>query len=124
MPTAVSVVADVLDVARAIRSGVPGLATRSIQLEARPLAPMDDVESRYYLRFQVFDRPGVLARITGALGDARVSIEQMVQRGGGDASGAAVQVVMLTHEAHRAGHEASRSRTIDAARLRRRRRRA
>jgi len=99
MPTAVSVVADVLDVARAIRSGVPGLATRSIQLEARPLAPMDDVESRYYLRFQVFDRPGVLARITGALGDARVSIEQMVQQGGGDSSGAAVQVVMLTHEA-------------------------
>jgi len=89
----------VLDVSRAIRSGVPGLATRSIQLEARPLAPMDDVESRYYLRFQVFDRPGVLARITGALGDARVSIEQMVQQGGGDASGAAVQVVMLTHEA-------------------------
>jgi len=84
MPTAVSVVADVLDVARAIRSGVPGLATRSIQLEARPLAPMHDVESRYYLRFQVFDRPGVLARIAGALGDA---------------SGAAVQVVMLTHEA-------------------------
>jgi homoserine dehydrogenase len=99
MPTAVSVVADVLDVARAIRSGVPGLATRAIQLEARPLAPMDDVESRYYLRFQVFDRPGVLARITGALGEARVSIEQMVQQGGGDASGAAVQVVMLTHEA-------------------------
>ncbi len=99
MPTAVSVVADVLDVARAIRSGVPGLATRSIQLEARPLAPMDDVESRYYLRFQVFDRPGVLARIAGALGEARVSIEQMVQQGGGDASGAAVQVVMLTHEA-------------------------
>ena len=65
MPTAVSVVADVLDVARAIRSGVPGLATRAIQLAARPLAPLDQVEVRYYLRFQVFDRPGVLARITG-----------------------------------------------------------
>jgi homoserine dehydrogenase len=99
MPTAVSVVADVLDVARAIRSGVPGLATRAIQLEARPLASLDQVEVRYYLRFQVFDKPGVLARITGALGDARVSIEQMVQQGGGDSSGAAVQVVILTHVA-------------------------
>jgi homoserine dehydrogenase len=99
MPTAVSVVADVLDVARALKSGVPGLATRAIQLEARKLAPMDEVEARYYLRFQVFDRPGVLARITGALGDARVSIEQMVQQGGGDSSGAAVQVVILTHVA-------------------------
>jgi homoserine dehydrogenase len=57
------------------------------------------VETRFYLRFQVFDRPGVLARITGALGEARVSIEQMVQQGGGDASGKAVQVVILTHEA-------------------------
>jgi homoserine dehydrogenase len=99
MPTAVSVVADVLDVARAIKSGVPGLATRAIQLEARPLASLDQVEVRYYLRFQVFDKPGVLARITGALGDARVSIEQMVQQGGGDASGVAVQVVILTHVA-------------------------
>jgi homoserine dehydrogenase len=99
MPTAVSVVADVLDVARAIRSGVPGLATRAIQMAARPLAPLDHVEARYYLRFQVFDRPGVLARITGALGDARVSIEQMVQQGGGDASGQSVQVVILTHVA-------------------------
>jgi homoserine dehydrogenase len=99
MPTAVSVVADVVDVARARLNGAAGLATRGIQLESRPLAPMDDVESRYYLRFQVFDRPGVLARITGALGDERVSIEQMVQQGGGDSSGAAVQVVILTHEA-------------------------
>ena len=99
MPTAVSVVADVLDVARAIRSGVPGLATRAIQMEARPLAPLDEIEMRYYLRFQVFDRPGVLARITGALGDARVSIEQMVQQGGGDSSGGEVQVVILTHVA-------------------------
>jgi homoserine dehydrogenase len=99
MPTAVSVVADVLDVAQAIRNGVPGLATRAIQLAARPLTPLDEVEARYYLRFQVYDRPGVLARITGALGDARVSIEQMVQQGGGDASGASVQVVILTHVA-------------------------
>jgi homoserine dehydrogenase len=98
LPTAVSVVADVVDVARARINGAAGLATRGIQLEARPLMALADIESRYYLRFQVFDQPGVLARIAGALGDARVSIEQMVQEGGGDASGAPVQVVMLTHE--------------------------
>jgi homoserine dehydrogenase len=57
------------------------------------------VEARYYLRFQVLDRPGVLARIAGALGERRVSIEQMVQRGGGSSSGEAVQVVLLTHAA-------------------------
>jgi homoserine dehydrogenase len=110
LPTAVSVVADVLDVARARRSGAAGLATRAIQLESRPLMPMADVECRYYLRFAVLDRPGVLAKIAGALGDARVSIEQMVQEGGGDASGAPVDVVMLTHAARERDVRAALSR--------------
>lgn len=99
MPTAVSVVADVLDVARARLSGVAGLATRSIQTKMRPLASIDEVRTRYYLRFQAHDRPGVLARLAGALGDAGVSIEQMVQEGGGGSSGLPVDIVMLTHEA-------------------------
>jgi homoserine dehydrogenase len=99
MPTAVSVVADVLDVARARRSGFAGTATRAIQIQARPLTPLEDVRARYYLRFQVHDRPGVLARLAGALGDAGVSIEQMVQEGGAGSSGLAVDIVMLTHEA-------------------------
>ena len=99
MPTAVSVVADVLDVARAKRNGTAGLMTRGIQLSERAVASQDDVETAFYLRFEVFDRPGVLASITGALGDAHVSIQQLVQQGGGDASGAPVQVVMMPHTA-------------------------
>jgi homoserine dehydrogenase len=99
MPTAVSVVADVLDVARARRSGVSGLATGTIKTQARPLAPLGDVRCRYYLRLQAHDRPGVLARLAGALGDAGVSIEQMVQEGGGGSTGLPVDIVLLTHEA-------------------------
>ena len=99
MPTAVSVVADVLDVARARLSGSAGTATRAIQIQARPLTPIEDVRARYYLRFQVHDRPGVLARLAGALGDAHVSIEQMVQEGGAGSSGVPVHIVMLTHDA-------------------------
>lgn len=99
LPTAVSVVADVLDVARARLSGVAGLATRGIEPRAQPLSPIDDVRGRYYLRFQVHDRPGVLARLAGALGEAGVSIEQMVQEGGGGSTGVPVQIVILTHEA-------------------------
>jgi homoserine dehydrogenase len=99
MPTAVSVVGDVLDVARARLSGAPGLATRGIQMQARRLTPIDDVRMRYYLRFQVHDAPGVLARLAGALGEAGVSIEQMVQDGGAGSSGLPVDIVMLTHEA-------------------------
>ncbi len=99
MATAVSVVADVLDVARARLSGFAGTATRGIQIQARPLLPIESVRTRYYLRFQVHDRPGVLARLAGALGDASVSIEQMIQEGGAGSSGVPVEIVMLTHTA-------------------------
>ncbi len=99
MPTAVSVVADVLDVARARLSGVSGLATRTIRVQEKQLTPMAEIRGRYYLRIQVHDRPGVLARLAGALGDAGVSIEQMVQEGGGGSSGVPVDIVLLTHDA-------------------------
>jgi homoserine dehydrogenase len=99
LPTAVSVVADILDVARARRNGFSGSATRSIQTQGRPIAPLETVRGRYYLRFQVHDRPGVLARVAGALGEVGVSIEQMVQEGGGGSSGLPVAIVLLTHEA-------------------------
>jgi homoserine dehydrogenase len=98
MPTAVSVVADLVDVAIAKKSGVSGNMTRAIRLGERKLASMDDVEGRYYIRFTVFDRPGVLAKITGALGEREVSIEQCVQQGRGTVD-VPVDVVMLTHDA-------------------------
>jgi homoserine dehydrogenase len=63
------------------------------------LTPMAEIRGRYYLRIQVHDRPGVLARLAGALGDAGVSIEQMVQEGGGGSSGVPVDIVLLTHDA-------------------------
>jgi homoserine dehydrogenase len=101
MPTAVSVVADLVDVAIAKKSGVSGNMTRAIRLGDRPLAPMADVVTRYYLRFSVYDRPGVLAKITGSLGERGVSIEQLVQQGRGSED-VPVDVVMLTHEAREA----------------------
>jgi homoserine dehydrogenase len=99
MPTAVSVVADVLDVARARIHGTSGLTTKGIQLAARRLMPLADVRTRYYLRFQVYDKPGVLGRIASSLGACGVSIEQMMQEGRGDVSGEPVQIVILTHTA-------------------------
>ena len=100
LPTAVSVVADIVDVARARLHGTQGLDTRGLQLAARPLAPMENLVGRSYLRFPVRDRPGVLAQIAGALGSCGVSIEQMVQQGAGP--DAPVQIVLLTHEAREA----------------------
>ncbi|MBX3191192.1 MAG: homoserine dehydrogenase [Labilithrix sp.] len=106
LPTAVSVVADLVDVAIAKKGGVAGLATRAIRLAPAILAPMGDVEARYYFRFSVYDRPGVLARITGALGERGVSIEQLVQQGRGTTD-VPVDVVMLTHEAKESAVQAA-----------------
>jgi homoserine dehydrogenase len=46
--------------------------TRAIRLDERAISPMAEVETRDYLRVSVYDRPGVLARIAGALGEAAV----------------------------------------------------
>jgi homoserine dehydrogenase len=103
MPTAVSVVADIVDVARSKLAGAAGLSTRGISLEERPLLPMEEIETRYYLRFAGQDKPGVLARIAGALGEHGVSIEHMIQDGRSAAPSAPVPIVMITHRAREGG---------------------
>ena len=103
MPTAVSVVADIVDVARAQLAGAAGLSTRGISLEEKALVPLGEIETRYYLRFTGQDRPGVLARVAGALGEHGVSIEQMVQDGRSVAPSEPVPIVMITHRAREAG---------------------
>jgi homoserine dehydrogenase len=95
MPTAVSVVADVLDVARALRGNAAGLMTRGIQMRRRRVAPIARLRSRYYIRFHAQNRPGTLARIALALGDANVVVEQMVQ----EEEGGVANIVLTTHEA-------------------------
>jgi homoserine dehydrogenase len=96
MPTAVSVVADILDVARNLVAGVPGLATSGRALAARPLVRSDETRLRYYLRLTVRDEPGVMAKIAGALGAEGVSLSQIVQTEG---AGGFADVVLLTHVA-------------------------
>jgi len=106
MPTAVSVVADVLDVARAQRGNAAGLMTRGIQMRRRPVAPLASLRSRYYVRFRVENHPDTLARIAHALGDADVLVEQMVQ----EEDGGVANIVLTTHEAL----EANVTRALDA----------
>ncbi len=97
MPTAVSVVADIVDVARSRLEGEPGLSTRSIQLSDRKLLPADQIRTRYYLRFDVGDHPGVVGSIASALGQENVSIEQMVQEGQASGEHDGVPVCLTTH---------------------------
>jgi homoserine dehydrogenase len=59
--------------------------------------PLAEVESRFYLRFDVADQPGVLGAIAGALGEHGVSIEQMMQEGRAREVHDAVPVLIVTH---------------------------
>lgn len=97
MPTAVSVVADIVDVARSKLEGEPGLSTKGIHMKARGVVPLAEIKTKFYLRFDVSDEPGVLGRIAGALGEQGVSIEQMMQEGRAENAGDAVPVLIVTH---------------------------
>lgn len=106
MPTAMSVVSDIVDVGRNLLTGargrVPSRVMKSEALVAREVRDAGHHSGPYYLRFSVLDRPGVLARIAGVLGAFDVSIGQMVQEGRATSSEEPVHVVMLTHAAREA----------------------
>lgn len=99
MPTASAVWADTLDIARRIAHGIPALALElpSAGPAALPLRSMDSIRCCYYLRVMAQDRPGVLSRVAGVLGEHDISIANVIQKGRGKRE--AVPVVMLSHEA-------------------------
>jgi homoserine dehydrogenase len=99
MPTASAVWSDVLEIARRIGHGIPSLALElpSVGRAPLPLTPMDAIRCCYYLRVMMQDRPGVLSRVAGILGENDISIANVIQKGRGTRE--AVPVVMLTHEA-------------------------
>ncbi len=94
-PTASSVVADLIDIARG-DIGAPFSVPVSA-LGAPGRADAGHRTGRAYLRFTVADRPGVLAEITAAMRDAGVSIESLIQQGRPE-EGGEVLVAMVTHE--------------------------
>ncbi|HQU16555.1 MAG: homoserine dehydrogenase [Chromatiales bacterium 21-64-14] len=98
-PTASAVVADLVDVVRALTSDpenrVPHLAFQPDALSDTPILPMEAVETAYYLRLQALDQPGVLADVTRILGDRGISIEAMVQKEPAEGQ-QAVPVILLT----------------------------
>ncbi len=99
-PTASAVVADLVDVTRMHTSDpehrVPHLAFQPDQLTDTPILSMDEVETSYYLRMRVFDRPGVLADVTRILADNHISIDAMIQKEPSEGE-EQVDIIMLTH---------------------------
>jgi homoserine dehydrogenase len=100
MPTASAVVADMIDVA----VGRTPITFRTLELWSKresPVAiiPFDDLSGRYYMRFQVYDQPGVMAQITSILGEHRLSIASIIQHEAASRTSDVVQLVIMTHEA-------------------------
>jgi homoserine dehydrogenase len=95
--TASAVVSDVVDIGL-------NLATKSVRRIASfregpqftGVVKMDDVKSRYYLRIQVLDVPGVLAKATRILGENDISISSLVQREGQSRNN--VSLLVITHQ--------------------------
>ena len=89
-PTASAVVADIVDITRALTSDpenrVPHLAFQADSLSDVPVLPITSIETAYYLRLTALDQPGVLANITQILGDGNISIEAFIQKESGSSA--------------------------------------
>ncbi|MBK7745311.1 MAG: homoserine dehydrogenase [Betaproteobacteria bacterium] len=99
-PTASAVIADLVDVTRMHTADpehrVPHLAFQPDQLSDTPFLPMAEVETGYYLRMRVDDKPGVLADITRILADRDISIDAMIQKEPSEGE-AQTDIILLTH---------------------------
>jgi homoserine dehydrogenase len=98
MPTASAIVSDTVDVAERLIIGAPTNVNRIILSDHGPgLVDISELNLRYYLRFTVEDKPGVLAVITRILADQNISLQSVIQIGNAD--GENVPLVIMTHEA-------------------------
>ncbi|MBM3392011.1 MAG: homoserine dehydrogenase [Betaproteobacteria bacterium] len=99
-PTASAVIADLVDVTRMHTADpehrVPHLAFQPDAVKAIPVLAMGEVETAYYFRMRVEDRPGVLADITRILADQQISIDAMIQREPAEGE-EQTDIIMLTH---------------------------
>ncbi|MBE0486000.1 homoserine dehydrogenase [Marinobacter sp.] len=98
--TGSAVVADIVDVARAVASNsqqrVPYLGFRPEAMDDLPVLSMEDVQSAYYLRIQAFDHPGVLAKVASILSEHGINIESIMQKESEFKDGR-IPVIILTH---------------------------
>jgi homoserine dehydrogenase len=94
-PTASAVMGDVVDIARGVRMPVFGVPATALVV---PVAATVAAASAWYLRMVLVDKPGALAKVATALGEAGISIDRMRQYGHSDAQ---APVLIVTHKATR-----------------------
>jgi len=104
MPTASAVISDAVDIARNLMAGttrrIPALSFQRDRVQDIKIMPMDEIVTHYYFRFAALDRPGVLSKISGILGNHDISIQSMQQKG--RKTDGSVPVVMVSHQAKEA----------------------
>ena len=104
-PTTSAVVGDLIEIARSLANG-PGGPTRTVTCPSPArdgvtpvsVAPVDDLNCKYYLRLTVADQPGVLAQIARILGDGHISIASVIQKDS-DPANQTAEIVIITHPA-------------------------
>lgn len=95
-PAASAVMGDVLEVARHVQMGIKPIVGCTCT-DNLPIAAIDDLETKYYIRFVVADRPGVLAACADIFAKNGVSVRTVTQRG--NAAREDVDLVFVTHTA-------------------------
>lgn len=100
LPTSSAVIADIVSAARDIGLGVSSRARWSLEPGKR-VKSMSELETRYYLRLNVTDQAGVLAKISKILGDNLISISSVIQKWADSATQTA-ELVIMTHPAKEA----------------------
>lgn len=99
-PTSSAIVADLILLAKNITAGLTG-RFRLREESGKTISPMDQVQTRYYLRMSVADHPGVLAQIATVLGEHQISIASVIQKEADPVSQTA-EIVIMTHLAREA----------------------
>jgi homoserine dehydrogenase len=97
MPTTSAITADVLDIARNLVGNVVAPPPVALSEDVR-VAPMSALETKYYIRMNVIERPGVFAQILKVLGELQISIASAIQKET-DEEAQRAEIVLMTHRA-------------------------
>jgi len=97
LPTSSAVVADVVSSARKIALGIGSKSLKRLESGKR-IKPMSEIETRYYLRLNAADRPGVLAQVSKVFGDLAISISSAIQQEV-DPRAQTAEIVLMTYQA-------------------------
>lgn len=99
-PTSSAIIADIIDIAHGIQQG--GVVRQLLAVNRRrPIRPVTDIHTRYYIRMEVKDEPNVLAQIAAILGHHQISIASVIQKEVNESAQTA-EIVIMTHMAREA----------------------